>query len=104
MIWVRSLDTLEARPIPGTSGATLPFWSPDSRFIAFEAGGNLKKIEPFEGSAQIVCSLTGVFAGGAWAPDGTILIALRGQPLVWVSAAGGAAAPLATLDATRQKE
>ena len=52
-LWVRALDSLEARPLPGTEGANFPFWSPDSRFLAFSAGGNLKKIEASGGPPQI---------------------------------------------------
>jgi len=36
-LWVRALDSTEARAIAGTHGARLPFWSPDSRFIGFFA-------------------------------------------------------------------
>jgi predicted Ser/Thr protein kinase len=44
-IWVRSLDTIEARMLPGTENGGSPFWSPDSRYIAFTEGGKLKKID-----------------------------------------------------------
>ena len=43
-IWLRPVAALAARPIPGTEGGTFPFWSPDSRFIGFFAGGKLKKV------------------------------------------------------------
>jgi eukaryotic-like serine/threonine-protein kinase len=44
LLWVRSLDTLAAQSLSGTDGAYHPFWSPDSRTIAFFAQGKLKKI------------------------------------------------------------
>jgi Tol biopolymer transport system component len=44
-IWLRPLDSLELTPLPGTDGAINPFWSPDSRFIAFFADAKLRKIE-----------------------------------------------------------
>ncbi|HEX5965332.1 MAG TPA: protein kinase, partial [Pyrinomonadaceae bacterium] len=44
LLWVRPLDSFTSQPLPGTEEATFPFWSPDSRFIAFFAGGKLKKI------------------------------------------------------------
>ncbi len=44
-IWVRALDSTEAKSLAGTQGATYPFWSPDSRFIGFFADSKLKKIE-----------------------------------------------------------
>ena len=43
-LWIRPLDTLSAQPLPGTENALLPFWSPDSRFIAFFAEGKLRKV------------------------------------------------------------
>ncbi|MBZ5632365.1 MAG: serine/threonine-protein kinase [Acidobacteriia bacterium] len=43
-LWVRALDSLQAQPLAGTSGASYPFWSPDSRYIAFFVDGKLKKI------------------------------------------------------------
>jgi hypothetical protein len=46
MVWVRSLDAEEGRPVAGTGDTTLTLiWSPDSRFLAFVTGGKLKKIE-----------------------------------------------------------
>lgn len=42
-LWIRDLDALNARPVPGTDGAVDPFWSPDSRFVAFFVPGRLKK-------------------------------------------------------------
>ncbi len=39
-IWIRTLDSLHFRPIPGTEGASRPFWSPDSRLIGFFAEGS----------------------------------------------------------------
>jgi serine/threonine-protein kinase len=44
-IWVRSLNTLVARPLAGTEGANSPFWSPDGRFLGFFADGKLKKVD-----------------------------------------------------------
>ena len=43
-LYVRAMDGLEARPIPGTEGAIYPFFSPDGQWIGFSAGGTLKKI------------------------------------------------------------
>ena len=58
-VWIRPMDVLEPRSLPGTENAlTPPFWSPDSRFIAFWAGGKLKKIDVTGGLPQeIVCGL-----------------------------------------------
>jgi len=76
-LWVRALDSLEARPLPGTEGGIFPFWSPDSRFLAFTSGDRkLKKIEVSSGPAQTLCSMfdtasTRPYAGD-WTRDGAI--------------------------------
>jgi hypothetical protein len=71
-LWVRPIDSVTARPLPGTDDATYPFWSPDSRFLAYYAQRRLMKIAATGGSAQVLCETSGL-RGGAWAPDGTIL-------------------------------
>ena len=43
-VWVRPLDSSEAHPVPGTEGASRPFWSPDSRSLAFFSGGKLRRV------------------------------------------------------------
>ena len=44
VLWLRPLDTLTARPLPGTEGGTFNILSPDSKSLAFSAGGKLKRI------------------------------------------------------------
>ena len=51
-VWLRSLDSLTAHMIKGAEGGVQPFWSPDGRFIAFNAAGKLKKIPVAGGLAQ----------------------------------------------------
>ena len=58
-LWVRDLDSLAARALTGTDGANDPFWSPDSRSIAFFADGKLKKIEVAGGPALTLCDAAG---------------------------------------------
>jgi Tol biopolymer transport system component len=72
LLWVRSLDTLTAQALDGTEGASSPFWSPDSRFLGFFAGGKLKKIEA-SGGQPITLSDAPDNRGGAWSRDGTIV-------------------------------
>ena len=43
-LWVRAMDTFAAKPLAGTDDASYPFWSPDSRSIAFIAQNTLKTI------------------------------------------------------------
>jgi len=102
MLWVRSLDSEEARLLAGTEDATLPFWSPDSRFLAFASGGKLKRIEATGGPAQTLCDAPTV-VGGFWTSDNRIVFGSLG-PLQQVSAAGGIPTPLTALDHSRNEQ
>jgi Tol biopolymer transport system component len=94
-LWVRSLATLDVRPLEGTEGATdFPFWSPDSRFIAFVAQGHLKKIEATGGPPITLCDSPSLL-GGAWARDDEILFGTVAG-LRKVAAAGGSPSPVTT--------
>jgi serine/threonine protein kinase/Tol biopolymer transport system component len=100
-IWVRSLDSLEARALAGTEGATFPFWSPDSRFLAFFAGEKLKKIDASGGPPLALCDVaTG--RGGTWSQEDVILFAPSvNAPIHRVSASGGTPTPATKLDSTK---
>ena len=75
-LWVGALDSAQAQPLPGTEGAAIPFWSPDSRAIAFTANGKLKKVDATGGPVLILCDvLAGHAAEGTWSRDGIILFA-----------------------------
>jgi eukaryotic-like serine/threonine-protein kinase len=104
MIWVRSLDSEEARPLLGTEdvGNSVLIWSPDSRTLAFVSGGKLKKIEVAGGPPQPLCDDPMPGPGGAWTSDNRIIFGTVG-PLQIVSAAGGAPTPLTALDHSRNE-
>ena len=70
-LWLRPVDALSARQLPGTEGAYNAFWSPDSQWIAFFSGDKLKKI-PLDGGAPLVICSAPAGRGGSWGPDGTI--------------------------------
>jgi len=103
LLWVRPLDSLAAQPLAGTDNAIYPFWSPDSRFIGFFAGGKLKKIEVTGGPPSTVCNaLNG--RGGTWNRDDVVIFAPDNRGgLFRVPAAGGVPSPVTTLDASRQE-
>src|SRR5437870_1623411 len=90
-LWVRSLDNVVAQTLPGTDGAYSPFWSADSRSLAFFAQNKLKRVDVAGGAAQNLCDATGG-RGGAWNRDGVILFGTGTGPLFRVPAAGGQAA------------
>ena len=75
-LWVRELSRPEARLLPGTSGASYPFWSPDSQFVGFFADGFLKKVSLAGRSPQPVCRADNG-RGGAWSPDDRIVFSRR---------------------------
>ena len=100
-LWVRDLESLEARPLPGTEGAWSPFWSPDSRFLAFAVERTLKKIDVTGGPPQTIGDAAATVGMGAWSPDGAIVFGTRGAgPLRKVPASGGSPENLTSVDAS----
>jgi len=101
-LWLRSLDSTEARLLPGTEGALYPFWSPDGKFLAFFTGGKLKKLDLSGGNAIPICD---VFEGrgGAWSTEGVILFGTRAGALFRVEASGGKPVQLTSLDEARHE-
>lgn len=103
LLWIRELDALAPRPLAGTKAAILAFWSPDSRFVGFFAGGKLKNIDVSGGPAQTLCDAP-LPEGGTWNRDGTIVFAPSvSTGLSRVSSAGGQPAPVTMLDASRKE-
>ena len=100
-LWVRPIDSLQARALPGTEGASYPFWSPESADIAFSANGKLKKVALASGEVQVLCDVDSL--GGSWGPHGTIFFAMRTSSVLGrVSASGGI--PVAVTTAARPGE
>jgi Tol biopolymer transport system component len=74
---LRPIGSLSYRPLAGTEGAASPFWSPDSRLLAFFEGGKLKKIDFTGGPPRTICDVA--FEGtGTWNEKGDILFAQAG--------------------------
>jgi Tol biopolymer transport system component len=88
-LYLRRLSSTEVKELPGTEGATFPFWSPDGTRLAFFANGSLKRYDMATGSAQILAPATNG-RGGSWGQDGVILFAPdTGTGLSRVSVDGG---------------
>jgi len=96
-LWVRTIDSPIPRQLSGTEGAGHPFWSPDSRYIAFYADGSLRKVH-FAGGAPVVVCASDLYRGGDWSRDGTILIGTNGSGVRKVSSAGGTPVEVTSLD------
>ncbi len=107
-LWVRPIDSFDARPLSETDGARRPFWSPDSLSIAFFLDGKLWAMEVSQGSARrLIAAEAPGLGGAAWGPDGSIIFSnLQGSsPLLRVTSGGGEGGggdsspqPLTTID------
>jgi Tol biopolymer transport system component len=84
-LWIRPIDALEPHVLAGSDDAQGPFWSPDSRNLAFSADGKLKKVDADGGPVQTVADA--LFAG-SWSRGGTILYNATATVLGFVTAAG----------------
>jgi Tol biopolymer transport system component/predicted Ser/Thr protein kinase len=102
-LWVRDLDGSSAQPVAGAESAYFPFWSPDSRSVAFFADGKLKRVDASGGAILTVCDAErGV--GGTWNRDGTIVFAPAPTTALYrVAAGGGKPVPVSKLDASRHE-
>ena len=100
-LWIRPLDGTASRLLPGTDGAYFPFWSPDSRSLAYFAGTKLWRTDLAQGAPLEICDAGPEARGGAWSDDGTILFASFGSGLRRVPAAGGSPAPITALEAAQ---
>ena len=103
-LWVHSFDTGETRVLSragAVSGA--PFWSPDSRFIAYSGEGKLKKIDPAGGPPEVIGDAPQSFAGGTWSERGVVVFADAARGLMRVPAAGGTPTPLTAIDSVRKE-
>ncbi len=96
-LWLRALDSTAVRPLFGTEGAYSPFWSPDSKSIAFFEEGSLRRIDLAGGAPTTICNAPNG-RGGAWTDDGRILFATLASTLWEVPASGGMPAPFTKFD------
>jgi len=98
-IFVRRLDTLDAATVPGTEDGRYPFWSPDSRTLAFFSQGKLKRVN-LDGSApQVICDSPAGGWGGSWNADDIIIAGITDPgPIARVCAKGDCPpVPVATM-------
>ncbi len=96
-LFLKRQQDFAASPVPGTDGATFPFFSPDGQWVGFFAGGELRKISVSGGTPFTVTGGIGLPNGATWGPDERIVFAVMESGLRTVSAAGGESVPLTEL-------
>jgi Tol biopolymer transport system component len=99
-IWVRPLNATTTRPLVEKSGPSIPFWSPDSRFIVSFINGSLKKVSLADGTTVALCE-TPSASTGAWSRAGIILFGAGADGIKRVSADGGAVTAVTMVDKGR---
>ncbi len=102
-LFLRRMDQLEAKPIPGTEGGISPFLSPDNRWVGFWVNGKLKKMPVEGGVATELCDAPSIF-GANWGHDNQIIFADGSSAgLSTVSAEGGKPEMLTKPDPKREE-
>jgi Tol biopolymer transport system component len=98
-LWLRRLDRFDAAPIEGTERGAHPFWSPDSRSLAYFQDDELRRFDLASRSTMVVTKTSALGRGGSWGPDGTILLTTGSNaPISRVAASGGQPRPVTRLD------
>ena len=100
-LYVRAMDDLDDRPIPGTEGAGDPFFSPDGQWVAFYTAGKLMKVAlngGRPGSLSQGFDSSG-FSGGSWSTQGKIVTQFHsGVPIEEIADTGGSPQPVTHLE------
>jgi eukaryotic-like serine/threonine-protein kinase len=101
-LWLHSLESGESRQLfQANKMAGTPFWSPDSRFIAFFADGKLNRIDIAGGAVHTICEPRGVPGAGSWNRNDVIVF--NSNVVMRVPASGGTPVPLTALDASHKE-
>ena len=101
-LYIREMDALDPRPIPGTVNARAPFFSADGLWLGFLARGAIWKVALTGGSPQKICEVgRPIGFDASWAPDGQTIVFATDDGLWQVSATGGTPEQLTTPDETR---
>jgi Tol biopolymer transport system component len=103
-IWIRPLSSLQARPLAGTENGSMPFWSPDGKYVGFFSlkTGEMKKIDVSGGPSRTICTST-VEGMAEWRADGTILFTIFRDGIYRVSSDGGVPERVTALDKSKRE-
>ncbi len=102
-LFLRPLDQFSSHLIQGSDGASDPFFSPDGEWVAYFAGGKLKKVSIFGGAPQEICELPGYMRGGWWSSDDWIWFGHINSAIYRVPAKGGSPVAVTALDSTNRE-
>ena len=91
-VWTRRLDETQAKLVPGTTGASYVFWSPDGRAIGFAVGNSLRRVDLETGSTIVLCQVNAL-RGALWRDNGEIIYGTNASGLMTVPATGGTPRP-----------
>ncbi|PYU28103.1 MAG: hypothetical protein DMG32_03690 [Acidobacteria bacterium] len=98
-LYIRAMDGLEARPVPGTEGGHNPFFSPDGQWVGFNVPGKLKKVSLSGGASVSFADVTaGQYSGSSWGSQGMIAFAPQVGPMQQIPDTGGNPQPLTRLE------
>ena len=88
-LMLRPVGDLTLRPLPGTAGASAPFFSPDGAWVGFLAEAKLKKVRITGGPPVVIRDSLGTLGGATWLPDGQVIFTGKNLGLASISANGG---------------
>ncbi len=100
-LWLRRLDQDTAQRVPGSDGASAPFWSPDSRSVGFFVGNTLERYTIGNTRPSPIGAVSGSSFTAAWMSDDEILFSPSNGPILRMSVRGGGTVPVTTLDSAR---
>ena len=102
LLYLRPVDSGDAQPLSGTEGAVFPFWSPDSRFVAFFAEGKLQKVDIGGGPPLTLCDVGQNPRRGSWNREDIIIFSPSSLDSIHrIPASGGTPAAVTKLDAAK---
>ena len=103
-LYLRRLEELEAKPIEGTVGGDMPFFSPDGQWVGFRSGDALMKVSLSGGAPISIARMSRRGRGASWSRDGTIVFNIQAhEGLSRVSADGGRPETLTSVDDESRK-
>jgi serine/threonine protein kinase len=97
ILWTRAMNTIAPIPVSGSEDARYPFWSGDSRFLAFQVGDRLKALNMATGNQRTICTIRGIL-NATWNADNVILASTGNGPLVRIAPDGGQSMPVTNIN------